>query len=123
MLQQRINACLVVFSEVAAELHLNLSRQKSNVMLFGRLTLDNRRPIFKLSGATVLVSETVAYLGFVLDIRFSRMEHLDIVRHKIHDFTKYLKLLNIKKTGCRHRGMNVDYLKLWYKGVIEKQIT
>lgn len=46
------------------------------------------------------------------------MEHLDTVRDKIHDFT-----VNTKNTGCRHRGMNVGYLKLWHKGVIEKQIT
>lgn len=60
MLEHVINACLAVFSEAAAKLHLTFSQQKSTEMLFGNFTLDNRRPIFKLYRATVSVTETVA---------------------------------------------------------------
>lgn len=86
MLEHMINACLDVFSEVAAERHLPLSQQKSSETLFGHLTLDNRRPIFKFYSASVLVTETVTvtYLGFVLNM----------VRDKIQDLT-----VNIKKTS------------------------
>lgn len=64
------------------------------------------------------MTDTVIYLEFVLDSRYSWMEHLDMVKDKIHDFT-----INIINIGYRHRGQTVNYLKISYNGVIEKQIT
>lgn len=31
--------------------------------------------------------------------------------------------INLKKAGCRHKGLHAEFLKLWYLGVIEKPFS
>lgn len=117
-LESCVNDRIACFERGCNTLRLKLSPSKSEAIMFGRYNLENRRPIFKLAGISVPVRDTLMYLGFMLDSRFSWQLHLDYVREKISSF-----LINIKRTGRRDRGLSAFFLKTWYKVVVSKQIT
>lgn len=117
-LENNVNAAVSIFSEISEELELRISIAKCTSMLLGKETLPNRKPIFKYGRISIPVKETVRYLGFTIDARFSWLEHLDIVREDLRGFA-----VNIKRTGCRDRGIRASLLKYWYLTVLSKKIT
>lgn len=117
-LEDNVNTAVALFSDISNQLELRISTTKSISMLLGSETLPNRRPIFKLAGNSIPVKDTVKYLGFTIDARFSWLDHLEIVREDLRGFTS-----NIKRTGCRDKGIRASLLKSWYLTVLQKKIT
>lgn len=117
-LETDMNSKIAWFSELCQELELTISKEKCLSMMFGRYTLENRHPIFKIGTTSIPVKDTILYLGFHLDSRFNWITHLENIREKIKNYTS-----SIKKTTRRDRGLNTMYRKIWYTHIIEKQIT
>lgn len=87
-------------------------------MLFGRYLLENRNPIFKIENTLIPVKDTITYLGLIIDGKFNWIAHLENTSKKIRDLTS-----NINNTISRDRGLHANFRKIWYKTVIEKQIS
>lgn len=117
-LETKVNSVLLRYTSIVNHMHLNISPEKSQAMLFGRFTLPNRHPIFKIENISVPVVDSVTYLGFILDARFSWISHIEYKRESIKSF-----IVNVNKTHLRDRGLAASYRKIWYMTVIEKRIT
>lgn len=77
MFEHKINGCVENFREICDNLRLNLSASKSIAMRFGRNTMKNRYPIFKLMGNTISVKEAITYLVPIwisFEIRFRTLQ-------------------------------------------------
>lgn len=117
-LEHNMNIRIQKLVELCDELNLSISSNKCVSMLFGRFNLQRRPPIFKIQGASISVKNHLDYLGFRLDGRFKWLEHFNFIREKIAKFTS-----SVKKSYIRNRGLAVNYRKIWYSTVIEKQIS
>lgn len=116
-LEHNMNDKLHLMNLICQDLSLTISKEKCVSMLFGRFTLDNRHPIFKIDRVTVMVKDNIIYLGFQLDGKFNWIGHFERIREKIRNFTS-----NVRKTKCRDKGLHANFRKTWYNQVIEKQI-
>lgn len=72
---------------ICSKLYMKLSTPKTIVMLFGKMTMENKNPIFKISNQSISVKNTVTYLGLTIDSNLNRLKYLDNVRNKIMEFT------------------------------------
>lgn len=117
-LEIKVNSILERFVNIINSVKLTISPQKSQAMLFGRFTLQNRRPIFKLYGNTIPIVDNIKYLGFTLDSKFNWIQHMEIIRENIRNF-----VANIAKTSIRDTGLSTHHRKIWYLTVIEKRIS
>lgn len=117
-LEENMNSAVEWFNNAIMDLQMNISTEKCISMLFGRFNLEKRRPLFKLQGKSIPVKDNIKYLGFILDGKFSWIDHFEAIRENIRSMAS-----GIKKTTTRNRGLNTSYRKIWYNAVIEKQIT
>lgn len=117
-LEYRMNQHARNFVSACRDLNLNINPDKTVSMLFGSKTFKKRRPIFKIGEKRIPVKDNILYLGFTLDSVFNWMEHLDVVRSKLTNFT-----CNIRKTRIRDQGISLSHLKIWNNTVLMKQIS
>lgn len=117
-LEENMNSKIARFYNICQELQLTISKQKCQCLMFGRFTLENRHPIFKIENTSIPVTDSLTYLGFKLDGRFNWISHLEHIREKIKNYT-----MAIKTTTARDKGLSTSIRKIWYLQIIEKQIT
>lgn len=81
-LEDDMNEKIQKFAHICENLDLVISKGKCVSILFGKYNLERRQPIFKIDGASISVKNTVDYLGYRIDGRFTWLEHLDFIKEK-----------------------------------------
>lgn len=117
-LERDIASKLDFFNILCHRLNLQLNTSKCQAMLFGPNTMDRRRSIFRLGREKVKVTDTITYLGFTLDARFTWLDHFSNIRNNLHNLTK-----RISRVSTRDVGVKPAILKIWYNTIIEKKIS
>lgn len=90
-----MNKAIELFRNISERLYLNINASKCIAMLVEKEILDNIKPNFKLGNISIPVKDTIRYLVFQLHSRFKLLDHMDIVKESLGDFTAY-----IERTGC-----------------------
>lgn len=117
-LETQTNSILQNFTNITDILNLTISPSKSQGMLFGRFTLPNRHPIFKINNTSIPIVDNIKYLGLTLDSKFNWIAHFELLRENIRNFA-----FIVNKTSTRDRGLSTTIRKIWYLTVIEKRIS
>lgn len=100
-----INLSFDAFNQICGIRNLHINPEKSKAMIFGRFNMSKRRPIFKLIGTLISVNDNVTLMGFVLDGRFSWIDHLDMVRNKIQCLTIIMTIIHNYKGPLPRRWL------------------
>jgi len=107
-----------ILEEWCVTYKLRVSVEKScAVMLKGKFDPE-RHPRFKIGGQSIKYTETVRYLGVIID------KHLNFVAHTKHLREKVLKFVfNIKRVAREEWGLKHNIIEALYNGVILPIVT
>ncbi|GBM33342.1 hypothetical protein AVEN_194948-1 [Araneus ventricosus] len=118
-LENNTNKALDAIANKLRELKLDMSVDKCQGLAFRsnvhyRQSIFNRNPIFKISGQSVKIGNSLKYLGILLDWRLTWSNHILSLHKKI-----YKMAINFNRFMKANWNIDKHLVKFWYISVIE----
>lgn len=108
-LEKRSNDVLNILSTWCIKHKLNISIGKTTVMILKGKPSKNRLPILQINNNRIKFSNTVKYLGIILDDKLSFVEHAKFLRNKILNFVMALRRVPREYWRLRSHIINILY--------------